>query len=325
MRAISLTLVICFGSIVTPASHAQVESTPVHTGDVPETQQVWAGNLGDEPVGPGDLIFIAVTGSPDLSRSYRISADGTISLPLTHQSIQVAGMAPAAVANVVAKELTQEKVLVEPIVSVVVMDYRSRKVSVVGAVKAPVIIQAVGQLKLLDAIARAQGFSPDAGPEVIVTVPGVGSEKAQVTRIPIKELISGRNPDLDIQLHGGEEIRVPEARKLFVVGNVRLPGTYPLSDIEGTTVLKALALTQGTLPFTAREAYVYRLTDGSDVRQEIPVPLHDILHRKSPDFALKADDILYIPENGGAHLTATVLDRITGFGGQVGSGLLIFH
>ena len=180
-------------------------------------------------------------------------------------------------------------------------------------------------MKLLDAIARAHGFSSDAGPEVIVTVPATGTGKATITRIPIKELISGRNPDLDIPLHGGEEIRVPEARKLFVVGNVKLPGTYPLNDIEGTTVLKALALSQGTLPFTAKQAFVYRLTEGSGTRQEIPVPLHDILHRKSPDVALQADDILYIPENGSAHLTAQILDRMTGFGGEVGSGLIIWH
>jgi hypothetical protein len=40
---------------------------------------------------------------------------------------------------------------------------------------------------------------------------------------------------------------------------------------------------------------------------------------------LQANDILYVPENGGLHLTTSVLDRIASFGGNVGSGLIIWH
>jgi polysaccharide export outer membrane protein len=118
---------------------------------------------------------------------------------------------------------------------------------------------------------------------------------------------------------------VPEAPKLYVVGNVKLPGSYPLNELGGTTVLKALAVTQGTLPYTARWAYVYRAIDNTGARQEIAVPLRDILHRKTPDVSLQANDVLYIPENSTAHLSASVLDRLSGFGSTVGSGLIIWH
>jgi polysaccharide export outer membrane protein len=49
------------------------------------------------------------------------------------------------------------------------------------------------------------------------------------------------------------------------------------------------------------------------------------MHRKAPDMSLMANDILYVPENAKAHLGATVLDRIGGFGSNVGSSLVIWH
>jgi hypothetical protein len=39
---------------------------------------------------------------------------------------------------------------------------------------------------------------------------------------------------------------------------------------------------------------------------------------------LQANDILYIPDNSGKRATATVLDRIAGFGSATASGVLIY-
>jgi polysaccharide export outer membrane protein len=292
--------------------------------DAPPSAQLWADNLGNEPVGAGDLVYVAVAGSPELSRSYRVSTDGGLTLPLLRQPIPVEGLSPSAIAQAVSDALVRERVLVAPIVSASVMEYRSRRVGVVGAVKAPTIVQAVGDVKLLDAIARAQGFSPEAGPEVIVTRPNA-SGASETVHIPIKELLAGNNPELNLPLHGGEEVRVPEAPKLYIVGNVKMPGIYPLNDVGGTSVMKALAISQGALRFTTRQAYVYRVVTGSETRQEIPIPLRDILHRKAPDVQLQANDILYIPENSRARLNAEVLERISGFGSTVGSGWIIWH
>ena len=90
-------------------------------------------NLGFEPVGPGDLVSILVTGAPELSRSTRVTADGKLVLPLLREGVAVVGMTPAKIAQAVTAELVKEKLLVEPIVSAAVLEYRSRRVSVVGA------------------------------------------------------------------------------------------------------------------------------------------------------------------------------------------------
>jgi len=240
-------------------------------------------------------------------------------------SIAVTGLVPAQIGKAVTESLVREQVLTDPIVSVAVLEYRSRRVSVVGAVKAPVIVQAVGDFKLLDAITRAQGLAPEAGPEIIVSSYKNENGTSEVVHISVKDLMSGKDESKNLLLHGGEEIRVPEAPKLFVVGNVKNPGTYPMNELGGSTLLKALAATQGTLPFTSKTAYVYRAVDDGGPRKEIPIPMKDILNRKAPDVPLMANDVLYIPENSKTHLSASVLDRIAGFGSTVGSGLIIWH
>src|SRR6201993_884484 len=242
---------------------------PGQASDSTQSSQVWTANLGDEPVGAGDLVYVTVTGSPEFTRSYRVSNDGNISIPLVSKPIPVIGLAPASIANEVSDALVRARLLVAPIVSGAVLEYKSRQVTVAGAVNTPVIIQATGTLKLLDAIARAHGIAPDAGAEVIVSSLDKTTGNRKSTSIPIKDLLSGEHRNLNIPLHGGEEVRIPEAAKLFVSGNVKLPGLYRINDVEGSSVLKALALSQGILPDSAKQAYVYRMVAGANQRQEI--------------------------------------------------------
>ena len=262
-------------------------------------------------MGAGDLIYVTVTGSPEFTRSYRVSNDGDISIPLVPKPISVIGLTPTALANAVSDALIRARILVAPIVSAAVLEYKSRQVTVAGAVNTPVIIQATGTLKLLDAIARAHGIAPDAGAEVVVSTIDKATGTSKSTSIPIKDLLSGEDQNLNIALHGGEDVRVPEAAKLFVTGNVKLPGLYRINDAEGSSVLRALALSQGTLPNSTKQAYVYRMVEGAKQRQEIEVPLQDILHRKAADVPLQANDILYVPASRGPHL-ASILQGMVG-------------
>ena len=52
---------------------------------------------------------------------------------------------------------------------ITVVEYHSRPISVMGAVRKPVTFQADGVVTLLDALSRAEGFTDDAGPEILVT------------------------------------------------------------------------------------------------------------------------------------------------------------
>ncbi len=280
------------------------------------------GNLPVQPLGASDLLSVSVYNSPELSRQIRISTEGDIQLPMVKARIPVAGLMPADVEKKIAAALTEEGLLVDPTVTVTIVEYFSRPISVMGAVRKPLTFQASGPLKLLDALSRAEGLSGSSGPDILVS--HHDAQQGELTkRIPIRGLIDLADPDLNITLTGGEEIRVPEAGKVFVVGNVRKPGTFAVQDNSGLTVLKALALSEGLMPFASKQAYIYR-REGATGKNEIAIELKRLLDRKTEDIPLEANDILYIPDNTKKRLSMTTLERVISFGSTTASGLLIW-
>ena len=290
-----------------------------------EDRSPFFNNLSLEPVGAGDLLYVSVANWTEVTRSYRITPDGTITLPALKHSIPVSGLSAAEIEKTIASALSTEKILVNPMVTVNVVEYRSRTVEVVGAVRHPVTFQALGQVRLLDAIARAEGVSPEAGTEVLLYRTKEKGGSGDVQHISLKRLIDGSDASLNQLLQGGDQIRVPQAGKLYVLGNVKSPGAYPITEAEGMTVLKALALCQGMLPYSHKTAIIFRPKKDSAQRDEVVVSLKDIVKHHSPDVPLNANDILYIPDNSGKKITAEVLARVGTFGSSTASGLLIFR
>ena len=291
----------------------------------PENQRTDLNNLSLEPVGPGDLVYVTVTNWAEVTRTYRVSIDGTISLPALKTNLAVSGLGAAEIERRISRALVSEKILVDPIVSATVVEYRSKSVDVAGAVHHPVTFQALGPMRLLDAIAKAEGLSADAGSEVLVYRPAQADSLAETKHVSLKHLIDGSDASLNTFLHGGEQIRIPTAGKLYIIGNVKLPGAYSMTEEGGVSVLKALALCQGMLPFSQDTAYILRANPNSNTRTEVSVPIKQIMKRHAPDIQLAENDILYIPDNTGKKLTAEVFEKLGAFGGSTVSGLLIFR
>lgn len=285
-------------------------------------------NLPAQKIGANDLIAISVYDSPELTRTIRVGADGMIRLPMLKRQIKAEGCLPSALETVIADALRAEQLIVDPVVTVTIAEYHSRPISVAGAVKNPTTFQAAGPVTLLDALTRAGGLNPEAGPEILVSRAQPGKDDTPavlVQRIPVKGLIDAADPELNVKLVGGEEIRVPEVGKIFVVGSVKKPGAYPVQDTAETTVLQLLALAEGLAPYASKQAYIYRREAASGSKHEIPIELKKIMHRKAPDVPLQANDILYIPDNSGRRITASALEKIAGFGAATASGILIWR
>ena len=216
----------------------------------------------------------------------------------------------------------------DPFVTVNVAEYNSRPISVAGAVKQPLTFQATFPVTLLEAITRAGGLAPEAGAEILVTrtQPGPdGATSSLVQRILVKGLIDAADPALNIVLTGGEEVRVPESGKVYVIGNVKTPGAFPVGDGTESTVLKMLAMSQGLTSYAAKEAYIYR-REGNGNKNEIAIPLQQIMERKAPDTPLLANDILYVPENKRSRMTWGALEKALLVGGMMGAAAIYaFH
>jgi polysaccharide export outer membrane protein len=281
-------------------------------------EEIGKANLPSQKLGIDDLVAVSVYDAPELTRTMRVEHDGSVYLPLLSEGIPAAGLLPRELEARIAAALKSGKILVNPVVKVTVVEYHSRPISVMGAVKRPVTFQAEGAVTLLDALARAEGLADDSGTEVLVTRGG------EVTHIALKALLNDADPGANVALSGGEEVRVPEAGKISVVGNVRHPGVFPVRGAEDHTVLQLVALSEGLLPFAEKIAYIVR-RDTNGVQQEIPVELDRIMKREAPDLKLRAGDIFYVPDNKSRRTTMSIIDRITSFGTNTASGVLVWR
>jgi polysaccharide export outer membrane protein len=281
-------------------------------------EEAGKANLPSQKLGPGDLVAVSVYDAPELTRTVRVEPDGSIYLPLLRAGIPAIGLLPRELEALVAAALKDGQILVNPIVKLTVAEYHSRPISVMGAVRRPLTFQADGQITLLDALARAEGLTDDSGTEVLVTRAG------EVTHVALKALMNDADPAANLTLTGGEEVRVPEAGKIAVLGNVAKPGVFPVRGPQDHTVLQLVALTEGLLPYSEKIAYIVRL-DANGLPQEIPVELDRIMKRQAPDFKLQAGDIFYVPDNKSRRTTMSIIDRLTSFGVSTASGVLIWR
>ncbi len=279
-------------------------------------------NLPQQPVGPDDLLGLQVYDAPEFTRTVRVSADGTIRLPMLKDPIRVQGLMPDDINVLIKEALERAQLFVDPFVTTTVVDYHSRPISVTGAVRTPTIFQAIGSVSLLDALARAGGLVPDqAGSEIIVTRPNGDTKTQSIQRIPVKALMTGADPALNLKLTGGEEVRVPDVGKIVVAGSVVHPGAYPVLDGAANTVTTAIAQAQGTIQYFSHTAYIYR-PDANGAMHEIKVDLGGILKRKKPDITLQARDVLYVPDSSGRRITQNTINSITGVGAAATSAAI---
>lgn len=316
---IFLALTMCALSV----SAQEVQPLPTHVNSAAQTLMD-AFNLPVERLGPDDLIGLSVYDEPELTRTVRVNADGKLRLPMLQGQLQAAGLYPGQLEEEITKALVSEHLLVDPIVTVSVVEYRSRPITVIGAVKSPLTFQATGTVTLLDAISQAGGLTPEAGSEILVTgASRSGSSAPPLTvRIPVRGLLDGVDPALNITLAAGDEVRVPEAGQIFVLGSVKKPGAFLITDDSESSVMKALSLSGGLDSFSSRTAYIYRVEGGRAGRNEIRVPLRQIMDRKSPDMPLLANDILYIPDATGKRASLKALESAVIVGTGLGAALI---
>src|SRR5262249_8418698 len=107
-------------------------------------------------IGKDDLIEVAVFGVPELNTVGRVTASGTISMPLLGP-VDVIDASPQEVERKIEEGL-KKNYINEPHVTVFIREYASQPVSVLGAVKVPSIYQIKGQKSLMEMLAMAQGL-----------------------------------------------------------------------------------------------------------------------------------------------------------------------
>jgi polysaccharide export outer membrane protein len=160
----------------------------------------------DTTLGTGDIFDVRVFGEEDLSSDYRVAQDGTIDFPFIGR-IEVAGLEPGAIAALITNRLRDGQFMVRPHVSVVVREYNSKRISVLGAVRSPGTYPLRSGMGVVEAVSLAGGCTSLANRDG-TTITRSEAGELQRYAAPVDRITDGQ--EADVSLRAGDIIRVPE-------------------------------------------------------------------------------------------------------------------
>lgn len=265
-------------------------------------------------IGPGDLISVSVLGAPDFDRQVRVSGEGEVALPFIG-NVQIAGLTVARAEELIAQRLSEGSFFNSPSVSILVKEYATQGISVLGEVRKPGIYELLGNRTLLDALSAAGGTTEKASKSATITHRDQLNSPTTVTLPGSTDPSSQQN----IELRPGDIVVVIKAGIAYVVGDVRQP-TGIILENQSLTVLQALAMAQGTNPNAALDKSRL-IRKGPEGPKEISIPLRQMLAAKAPDIQLLPDDIIFVPSSMAKSAARRSLELIL----QTAAGIAIYH
>lgn len=252
----------------------------------------------DYLVGGNDVLKIVVYDEPELSKEKVIvSLDGYLNFGLIGK-IKIIGLATSQIEEKIERFLKDGYIL-KPQVSVLVVEYGSRKVFVLGAVNKPGSYVLRGKTTLLEMISRAGGVLDQKGKQAGKKILILRKTKkgAHTISIDRKKLMDGGDLSLNVVVQNNDTIYIPAADFIYVFGEVKNPGSYQLSN-ENKTILSAITIAGGfTKIASPKKTRIVRFAGGNE--KTIYVNMHDITKRgdKSKNIELKSQDIIIVPES----------------------------
>ena len=306
-----------------------------HANDINE-KQITKNKEGDSSdksrfdyvIGGKDVLYITVYDEPDLSydhntqRSLRVSIDGTMSFPLLG-NVKLAGLTPFELEKKLEK-LLSEGYLINPHVSVILAEYHSKEIYVLGAVHNPGVYPLLGKESILEMISKAGGIVTAenqgiAGNDIIVMRKNISinneitrnssfmatstvfktdipiDTEVEYIRLDLQKLLKKGDIALNINLQDQDTLYIPMAESIFVFGQVTKPGAIKLLE-KDITVIEAISMAGGfTNIASPSRTRIVRMENG--VEKTIYVDVNKVVKgKKSNDLILKPGDIVVVPE-----------------------------
>jgi polysaccharide export outer membrane protein len=239
----------------------------------------------DYIVGQEDVLKVTIYNHADLTATERVSGEGAIILPLIGE-IQIAGLTVDQVAKKIAARLS-DGYIVDPNVSVFVVEFKSKKTIIMGQVSKPGIYMLSGSTTFLELVSLAGGLTKEAGDKASIKrkpLPGISGEG--VITIDLKQLIEMGNTSLDVPLMDGDSVYIAKAGVFYITGEIKRPDAYKYE--EGLTVIKAATMAGG---FSDKAApgriKIIRKVDKKE----------KVIEHAGMDQVILPDDIIIVPES----------------------------
>jgi len=157
-------------------------------------------------LGPGDLFQIDVVGEKDLPKEFRVQPDCSIDFPYIDRVTKVCGLEPQELVDKLRKTLKEKQILTNPQITLVVKQYASKKVSVIGQVNKPGSVPWTDGLRLFDVISQSGGFTSIADSKHVVLTRQIGGGKTVTVTVNVDGIGDGTQPDIPVQ--AGDTIKV---------------------------------------------------------------------------------------------------------------------
>jgi len=231
-------------------------------------------------IGPADLISVQVYKNADISGDYSVGPDGMIALPLVG-IVRASGRSESELAMDLTKKLGE--FLVDPQVNVTIKTYQSQYVYVTGSVPRASRVALRPAMSLNDILSEA-GVGLLPGQRFTLTHRG---DSAPFASLDSATPEAGQSA----ALRDGDVITVEEPEYVYIQGEVRHQGRFPLTT--GMTLLQAIAVAEGLTDW-ANKKDIRILRASGDQKREIEVDLRKIESRKAEDPALEPGDYILV-------------------------------
>ena len=293
----------------------------------------------DYLISPGDVIEIKVEDAPELSKSFRVNASGTINFGFLGL-LNIEKKSAEDVSVMIADGL-RGRYLKNPQVSVTITQFYSQTYFIQGAVGRPGVYQVEGKPNMLELLTIAGGLAQNSGSTAFIirkikydsenkaasAVPASASSAAgngtspqkpstDDEELPEYELITTNisgllkgNFDQNIVIKPGDIINVPQSDLFYVGGEVKAPGSFSLRD--GTTVQQAITMAQGlTFKSKSGDSVIFREDPKTKKREEIKIDVGAIMAGKKPDVPILANDMIIVPNSRMKTISGTLLSGL---------------
>jgi polysaccharide export outer membrane protein len=176
-------------------------------------------------IGSEDVITVTVRERPDLSGSLTVGPEGTVVMPLLGD-VKAAGLTVSQLSRELNRKLSVFQV---DQATVAVAQYNSRKVFVVGEVVKPGKYSFAVIPSIWNVLSEAGGPTESA---LLSTVQVIRARTGETITVDVRQLLEGSTQE-QVKLQPGDTVRVlrklssaPEGLAVYVLGEVRTPGSY---------------------------------------------------------------------------------------------------
>lgn len=233
-------------------------------------------------IGAGDAISIKVYGYEDLNLETRVSDNGLITFPLLGD-VSIGGQSTMEAGKTINQLLSKGGYIKNAQVTIVILDYKSQQVSVLGQVNKPGQFSLEYPSTLIDVIALAGGINAFGEDRAIITRHING--KISKEEVDVHKMLAFPDRSHVVRIQKGDIVYVPKAPVFYIHGEVQRPGNFRLEP--NMTVSQAISVGGGLTQRGTLNGIVIERRDQNGQSKTISVEPNDLVLK---------DDVVVIDE-----------------------------